>query len=233
MPDDIVVGAGEPSSDLAAEPSSPETDSGAEDLEQIAAEFDQEALAEFETSADKGEGKEGEGGKGRLPATSDALDEFIQRNYQGDRAAFVASLHESRQEARRLADEVAVLKTKVSPPTPPRDIAAEIKTKLDQDPEVQSLHHEARTIDAENQQIQQRQLALANEASVRSAEIAKLEGQLMNANEENRAQLYSDLMTARSRLNGITIEFEANDRSQKQSARYRSGLERRYGKSVV
>ena len=109
MPDDVVdvTDGGESAADGGADPGLPSertSGDGAEggefDLERVAEDFDAEALAAIEGGRPRSARGEGADGDGRRTSTSDPVDEFIAKNYQGDRNAFVHSLYASREEER-------------------------------------------------------------------------------------------------------------------------------------
>src|SRR5687768_12129885 len=110
--------------------------SGPLDLASVAAQFDAEAVGGGDDAAG-GEGSgDGKGGADGQPPSSDPFDEYVQQNYQGNRAAAVAGLYESRQEQKRLAAEIELLKRERQ--QAPRDQEAEIKALRASDPDIQA-----------------------------------------------------------------------------------------------
>lgn len=226
MSDDASVqDGGDPA---ASDPAGPvdEGSSSDIDLAQVAADFDQEALETLDFGAPPASKEEGQPERRQADKPpADALDDFIQTRYQGNRAAAVAALYESGAEAKRLAEEVRSLRSRIDAPPPP-DPAAELKALREQDSEFQSLNQEIQAIDADNKSVGQRQLEIAREAGSLATEIAKLEGQLLNPNADNQAQLYADLSSRRADLRSLQTEFNTNDRVQRTFQLSRRNLER-------
>lgn len=198
------------------------------DLEDVAAAFDQEALAEMAAADDDGgqpDAGEGEGsgkgkGAGRRAAASDPLDEFISKHYQGDRAAFVHSLGESQREARRLAAEIENLKAAHQPRPQTRDTAAELKAARDTDSEVQALDQDIKQVDQTVTAIQRRQLELTGLATRVNEEIAALEAELPYIEDpKEQAKKNAKLVRLHSNFSSYQSEFQTNDARLEQQGR--------------
>lgn len=201
------------------------------DLEQVAADFEAQALEELggQPPTDGAEAEDGQPGKGaRRAAALDPVDEFIQQNYQGNRVAFIAGLHEQRQEGRRQAAEIESLKQQfAAKPPAPRDVAAEIKAALESSPDVQAIDHDIQAIDTENRGIGARQLEIATRAGTCNNEIIQLEAQLPHIEDQKEwAKTYSTISRLRTELATLSGEFNTNELRQKQNASEKKNLGR-------
>lgn len=150
----------------------------------------------------------GEGGR-RAPRSSDPVDDFIEKNYQGDRAAFVASLHESRAEGKRMADELAVIKASLAEKPPAaRDSAAELKDRLAVDPEVQSLNQDINDINVEYKSLQTRQLEISGQARALENKIVELDAEIPHIEDpKEHSRKQSAVYKARMELTQLSSEF--------------------------
>lgn len=206
MPDDAVVDGGA-TADAGADEG---TSDAAPDLQTIADQFDAEALAESPIPAGT-EAGQSSGKGGAPPASADPLDVFIQQNYNGDPNALIHGIYESRAEAKRLAEEVKELRGRTAPPPPPRDVEAEVKSRFDRDPEVQAIDQDIKSIDKRYQTISATQSKLGEEASTLAAEISKIEGQLLNADDIEKPRLLHEKGLKHNRLGNIQTEFNNNN----------------------
>lgn len=188
------------------------------DAASIAAEFDAAAItgAKVKTESDspgKEEGKKANGDArdtGRSSSKS-KLQEFIDKNYNGDEEAFLHSQYTSRDEARRLSDRVRDLEDRISK-APKLDTAAEWKNLRDSDPEVQALDQEIRASDQELQRISKRQYDISERAGIVNTEIAKLTGQLSKADDAKEyAQIAGQIAELRAELISLGDRFESNE----------------------
>lgn len=209
MSDDSVVpgGSGDaPIGDTPADGGGEPADFATE-LAQIEAEVAGEVAS---TRTDEGEGDEG--GKPQAPpqATPDELDLFIQKNYGGDRAAFIAAQYNSRTEAQRLAEENRALKERLNAP-PAVDPKVALQRAREQSSELQSLNQEVTAIDSQIQQIGNRQQQLTQIATKLDGEINRLEGELVKADDSERYRIYSDLNLKRNQLSSLNNEFLVNE----------------------
>lgn len=196
------------SPDASADPGS-ESTSDPSDLQSIADAFDAQALEE--AGADPSTEAGHDGGEGVAPpATTDPLDLFIHQNYKGDRNAFLTSQFESRAEAKRLAEEVKELRSRISP-SPTRDTEADIKARLEQDARVQAINRSITSTDRKIENIKTSQLKLAEEAATLNNEIAKLEGQLAHADEIERPKILHELTRRQSKFEGVGTRWDSNN----------------------
>lgn len=150
----------------------------------------------------------GEGGR-RAPRTSDPVEDFIEKNYQGNRDAFVASLHESRNEGKRNADRIAVLEASLAErPAPARDTAAELKDRLAVDPEVQSLNQDINDINVEYKSLQTRQLEISGQARALENKIVELDAEIPHIEDpKEHSRKQSAVYKARMELTQLSSEF--------------------------
>jgi len=167
-------------------------------------------------------------GTPQLPdKTPDPLDQFVDKNYQGDRLKFLEAQFESRAEAKRLAEENKLLRERISTPaTPPRDVAAELKARRDQSPDVQAIDQDIRYNESESQRIQQEQMSLANRAKEVNREIQQLQGQINKLEGDEKTFALAQLTDYRSELRSIDQRFSTNDRDINTLARSRTRLGR-------
>lgn len=208
MDDEAVVGG----DDAAADPAGAEGTSDAPvDLQSIADDFDAQALADGDATPAGTEDGQGDGKGGNQPASTDPLDVFIQHNYNGDRNAMVNGIFESRAEAKRLAEENKELRSRLAPPPPARDVNAEVKSRFDNDPEVLAIDQEIKSTEARYKEIQVAQSKLGEEATTLSADINRLQGQLVHADDIERPKLLHDLGLKQNRLTAIEVKFENNN----------------------
>lgn len=207
----------------------PGDDSVPIDLEQVAADFEAEALATLTAEGEPGDKGDGSG-KGKAaaatPADADPIDEFIQQNYGGNKAAFVASLHESRREAKRLSDEVAVLKASRTPEAA-RDVMAEFKAERDSSPEVQAIDREIKIIDGRTQAVQTRQIDITKLATTVNNAIVELESTLpLTEDVKELTKGQAKLIRLRAELSELSGEFNVNASRMEQFELRRNAVQR-------
>jgi hypothetical protein len=184
------------------------------DLEQVAADFEAEAIAAAggtPPATDKGEGPGAKDGDRSTPARSDALSRFIAKNYGGDEDAFLEAQFESRAETKRLADENRTLRESRTPASAPDNQAA-LKAALDTDSTVQSLDHEIREIIEDNKALVTRQNQIGVRANALNSEIANLTAELPHI-EDNKEwrQKQLALSRAQNELFQLDSEFRGNE----------------------
>lgn len=211
------------------------TSADALDLDQVAAEFEAEAINEMRAAkglppVSKEEGQ-GDSGKGSPAAYSPEVKKFIDENYGGNEAAFLAAQYESRREGQSLAAKVRELELKLeaasAPKVPPRDAAADFKTAREQNPEVQALDHEAQSVAEENKALSARQLEVVSEADKISKDIAKLEGQLtLAADTDDKIRLRMEITELRTRHSQLNTEYVSNDRAYRSNQKVLGSLAR-------
>lgn len=233
---DATAGAGGGEGDPGGEGGDDDGDPGLVDLQAVADEFDAEALGELQArheagddDADTGEGKDGKSGARRKPPSDDPVDEFINKNYQGNRAAFVASLHESRAEARRLADEIAVLKDRVNQGGGPKpvDTAAEFKAIRDADPDVQALDQEISQITEDVKAVKARNVQILGEANGIDQKITQLEARLDTVEDQKEAnKIHIQLSRVRSQLVVLNGEYATNESNMRAAVAEQRQLQR-------
>lgn len=202
-PDD---GGGDPG-DPGAEPS---------DLKAVADAFDAEALeAEAQRALDEADGDGPDKGEGQPGArrsskpSGDGLDDFIAKNYGGDRQKFLEAQFESRAESKRMAQELKELREGRSK-APSVDDAKTIEDALKADQIVQSLDQEISDIRALYKQAEETEVALASQAQKLNDNIARLEAELPHIEDpKEHARKNVELQKAYNTINNLSSRFEA------------------------
>lgn len=194
------------------------------DVRDIASEIDAQALAELEAAGDDddpnadddaaGEGK----GKGkvaprRAPAAIDpALQDFINKNYNGNVTAFLAAQHTSREEGKRLADKVKELEGQLSGRANNRDTAAELKAVIESDEDVRALDQRITSTIENLKTLYARQDNLSKQSVTLNEKITTMTAQLPYIDDPKESSKMSAALTdARTQLAIIIGEFESNE----------------------
>jgi hypothetical protein len=219
--DDDAPGGEPVSDDVSGDSTTGEPGADIADIEQVAAEFESQALADAGADADAaadddtpGEGKTS--GRAKPSASSDPVEDFINTQYGGNRAAFVASLHESRREGKELAAELRDLKRQLT--SAPRDRASDLQALRSQDPDVQALDREIKSIDLTTRSIGQRQVQLAQEAAQIKTALDSKTGQLVRAEGDDKTSLHYEIIELKNDLKALNLEFLQNESEQRRNA---------------
>jgi len=225
MPDDVDVTIGgdvdsgvdpslSPTPDTGRTPAADEGEgSGDLDLEQIAEEFDAEALAELggRPRPVRGEGVDADG---KRTTSSDPIDDFIEKNYQGDRGAFVHSLYSSREEMKRMRSELDELKrgeptSHARVPIEPRDVEADFKSARSSNPELNALDQEIRVIDDDAKLATQELQGAAGRAQQVASRVKELQGQMSKSEPEERATIRAEIAELNAELFSLDQGWKA------------------------
>lgn len=183
----------------------------------IAEEYDREALSGLEDGEDEpGSGGRGKGsGKGGDPhADDDPVNEFINKHYQGDRAAFIHSLGESQREAKRLAAKLDELEKagKAGKSDEPVDVTKLLDDAKKSDQEFSSLNQDIESCKVEHSNLTKRQTEITVEAKTTETKITQLETELPYIEDaKQHTQKMAELQRLRSSLSTLTSEYLTND----------------------
>jgi predicted nucleic acid-binding Zn-ribbon protein len=227
MPDgdvDVTVG-GDAASDVGIDSSFPSTSGtgrtpatdegegggGDPDLEQVAEEFDAEALAALGGQRPRSVRGEGADVDGRR-STSDPIDDFIEKNYQGDRDAFVHSLYSSREEMKRMRSEIDELKhgeaSHARAPIATRDREADFSSARASNPELQALDQEIKVIDNDAQVATKELHSTAGRAQQVASRVKELQGQMSKSEPEERAILRAEVAELNAELFSLDQDWK-------------------------
>lgn len=215
---DLGSGAGDPGSDTF-------------DLEQVAADFEAEALEEMGAELEADPSGEGAPGPARGTARSraqDALDALVESDYGGDRNAALRGIIESRAEGRHLAERIKALETgRTASTSTPRDRGAEVKTAIDSNAEVQAIDQDIRYQDDLITALPNRNTTVATNHAQVEESINKLVNELNATDDQVRArQINTELLKLNRQAANLVSEFTRNeDRIEAAKAR-RSSLSR-------
>lgn len=227
MGDETIPGGGDPAATggegAPASTSSPggppagDDGAGLVDLSQVAEDFDAAALADLEGSPPPPSGEEDtDGGKGKgKKGTPDPLQEFIDKNYQGDRNAFLHAQYASREEAKRLRQELDEIKqttrTLQDRTEPPPDPVAAFKEARESSPEIRALDQETHAIDAQLKDCQGTGAQIAARAAQIGSELKVLESKLLKAEPDERSQYLVEKSELRQELRSLDQDWKLNE----------------------
>lgn len=139
----------------------------------------------------------------------DALDVFVQKNYNGDREAMLSAQFESRSETTRLRSELDTLKRQLEESRQPKvDPQAEFAAAREQDAHVQTINRLVTQAVNERTAIENRQRQVAADAGDLQKDIARLEGKINLSPDD--LTLQRDLYSKKSELQGLLNEYNVN-----------------------
>lgn len=229
MPDDVdVTGAGgdvlvesdsdsglPPTPDAGRTPGGEDEGEGVVDLEQVAEEFDAEALARLDGNRSrrptKGEGGEAGDGTG---VRSDIVEDFIEKNYQGDRNEFIHSLYASREEMKRLRSELDEVKrgreetARSRSAIEPRDLETAFKESRASDPELQALDHEITAIDNDVKAATNDVINITKRAQSVAGAVKEAQGRLSKAEPEERPMVRAEIAELNAEILALDSDYK-------------------------
>lgn len=215
------------------EPADLSTDDGAAipTLEDIIAEVEGDlgAGAEGRTDAGNDDGTGGDDKSSAATAPSPALvalQKFADENYGGDLGKMLEAQYASRAEAARLKEENEALRNNTTRPAP-RDTAAELKARQEQDSEIRSITSQITQIDASIAAFSSRNTAIMQEAAPLDAAIKTLPMRIANATDDTtRRQLEYELSDAKERLRDLSAEYRTNELAKRADNYQKANLNR-------
>lgn len=141
-----------------------------------------------------------------------ATQAFVDKNYGGDWNAFLEAQYASRAENQRLKEDNERLRggDQGRGGAAPRDIAAEIKSRADQDAEVASIREQTTALDSSIQQIDTRNQHITAEYGRAQTEMESLNQQLLAAPEDQRYNLQMKMIRLENKMIALTGEFNSN-----------------------
>jgi DNA repair exonuclease SbcCD ATPase subunit len=212
---DVPDGGGPAAGDPNAAPPAGRTPEGegeaVVDLAQVAEEFDAEALAKLSTQPGQKPVK-GEGPEGGKSQAADPVEEFISKNYQGDRTAFVHSLYAGREDAKRMRERLDELerqqRSAPREPEPPADPAAEFTAARQENPEIRALDQEIQVIDSQKKDAAGTIAQIAAQAQALAGELKRLQSEQVKAEPEQKAGIAAEVAEVRAQILALDQDWK-------------------------